>query len=146
MRMEPRLDGNSVHPRAIMVFQNSMIRISSFRRRTGTKDMNEQQCPICRSLVKANPRYPRYLCGSCASMATAPDNRLLSFGNTGIAGGYVAIYRDTGECYSSHVCFVKGIVCWVDEARFGGIVIEAIDPESLQRLINRCGRPVPNSK
>lgn len=35
-----------------------------------------------------------------------------------------APYQDTDEAYDSHQCFIAGIRCHVDEARFGGIVIE----------------------
>ena len=91
--------------------------------------------------VRLNPRYPRYLCHKCAPLASAPDGRLLNFANEGISGGYVAIYGDTGEPYDSHVCFVQGVTCWADEARFGGIVIEALAPEALRSLIDRIGRP-----
>jgi hypothetical protein len=36
---------------------------------------------------------------------------------------------------------VKGVVCWADEARFGGIVIEAIAQQRLRALIDSSGRP-----
>jgi hypothetical protein len=43
-----------------------------------------------------------------------------------LSGGYAARYADTGEPYSSHACYIDGLPCWADEARFGGIVIERI--------------------
>lgn len=76
-------------------------------------------------------------------LATAPDGRRLHFANERFSGGYSACFADTGESYESHVCFVKGIVCWADEARFGGIVIEALALEALRSLIDRADRPGP---
>lgn len=87
-----------------------------------------QQCPICASAVEPNPRYPRYLCGECASQATSSDGRPLSFYNTSLSGGYRAEYADTREPYDSHACWVRGVPCRADEARFGGIVIEPVGP------------------
>ncbi|MGD8759525.1 MAG: hypothetical protein PVJ07_04685 [Anaerolineales bacterium] len=45
----------------------------------------------------------------------------------------MARYADTGEAYASHDCFIDGVACYADEARFGGIVIQAVegDTESL---------------
>jgi hypothetical protein len=43
-----------------------------------------------------------------------------------MSGGFAARYADTGEEYASHECFVDGIKCHADEARFGGIVIAAV--------------------
>jgi hypothetical protein len=83
-----------------------------------------QPCPICGVGQPVSSRYPAYLCDSCASQACDEAGRFLSFGNTGIGGGFVATYSDTGEERFSHVCYVRGISCRADEARFGGIVIE----------------------
>lgn len=84
-------------------------------------------CPICEVPLKSIPRYPNYVCSECASKATSPDGRLLGFSNTGLSGGYIAKYADTGAEYSSHHCVIKNVQCWADEARFGGIVIEVGD-------------------
>lgn len=89
--------------------------------------MVTQFCPICSTAVAPNPRYPRYLCESCSRKATSADGRLLSFSNVSLSGGFVARYADTGEQYSSHECFVGKVKCRADEARFGGIVIEAVE-------------------
>jgi hypothetical protein len=47
-----------------------------------------------------------------------------------MSGGFVAQYQDTGEERHSHVCFIDGIKCWADEARFGGIVVQVISEAS----------------
>lgn len=89
-----------------------------------------QHCPVCSAEVAANPRYPRHLCTRCATRTSSVDNRLLVFFNVDSSGGYRAQYADTGELYGSHTCFVDGVECRADEARFGGIVIEALEGPS----------------
>ena len=50
--------------------------------------------------------------------------RALAFSNAGLSGGFVATYAGTRETRESHACVVKGVPCWADEARFGGIVVQ----------------------
>ena len=83
-----------------------------------------QWCPICSTEVPDNPRYPRYVCDRCAAKAASADGRPLEFFNEGMSGGFVARYADTHEPYPGHECFIDGVKCWADEARFGGIVIQ----------------------
>lgn len=92
--------------------------------------MSGQTCPICSAQVAPNPRYPRYLCRDCATRASAPDGRRLALFNTDFGGGFAARYADTDEPYPDHLCIVDGVRCRADEARFGGIVIEAEATES----------------
>jgi hypothetical protein len=87
--------------------------------------MPAQHCPICSNPVPESPRYRRYLCPSCAARATTADGRRLVFSNAGPLGGFVAVHEDDGSAYDRHECFVDGRPCHADEARFGGIVIEA---------------------
>lgn len=84
-------------------------------------------CPICRAPLASDPRYPRYVCEACAAKACTADSRPLSFANVGLSGGYEARYADTDETYASHTCWIDGVRCRADEARFGGIVIEVDD-------------------
>ena len=84
-----------------------------------------QACPVCGIPLEQQSRYPRYVCGTCASRAGSADGRPFAFSNEGIDGGYVASFADTGEPYDSHDCWIDGVACHADEARFGGIVIEA---------------------
>jgi hypothetical protein len=86
--------------------------------------MNEQNCPICNASIRANPRYPKYICKSCVAKASSIDGRLLAFSNLHIFGGFDAVYTDTGEKYLSHDCYISGVKCYAEEAYFGGIVIE----------------------
>ena len=89
--------------------------------------MTKQQCPICLAQVAANARYPRYVCELCAAKAQSADGRLLEFTNLSMSGGFMARYADTEAEYASHECFINGVRCHADEARFGGIVIEVAD-------------------
>jgi hypothetical protein len=98
----------------------------------------DQQCPVCQIAVQPHERYPRYVCESCAEKVMSPDGRRLEFGNNDSSGGFAGIYADTGERYQSHRCLINGIECFADEARFGGIVIEATPFGDIVRALNQC--------
>jgi len=83
-----------------------------------------QSCPICGAGQPQSPRYPRYLCDDCAALACDESSRALTFANICIGGAFQATDADTGEVHPSHLCFVRGVPCPADEARFGGIVIQ----------------------
>lgn len=87
---------------------------------------SQQTCPICNRPVPRSERYPRYVCETCAAKAKSQDGRPLEFYNEGLFGGFVARYVDDGTPYNSHECFIDGIRCYADEARFGGIVIQVV--------------------
>ena len=90
--------------------------------------MIEISCPICDTTTKTLPRYPRRVCGTCAAKASDGSGRTLEFFNTSFGGGFIAYYADSNqtEIYPSHRCFIDGIRCYADEARFGGIVIQTL--------------------
>jgi hypothetical protein len=83
-----------------------------------------QLCPVCKREIAFQARYPRYVCLDCARLATDFIGRKLLFYNVDASGGYRAIYADTNEIYDSHQCFISGMECRADEAKFGGIVIQ----------------------
>ncbi len=87
-------------------------------------DRAKTNYPICGEPISQNPRYPNAVCGRCAGLATDETGRRLGFANENPSGGFVAYYLDTDETHDSHMCFVNGIRCWADEARFGEIVIQ----------------------
>ena len=89
--------------------------------------VSEQRCPICNVTVEPNLRYPLYVCTACACKVVSSDKRPLRFGNVSISGGLSAQYGDTGEEYPGVKCFIDGIACKAEEARFGGVVIQALD-------------------
>ena len=83
------------------------------------------RCPLCGVPLEAIARYPRYVCRTCEAKACSRDGRALEFFNLGFSGGYGARHADDGSAYDSHECFIEGHPCRSDEARFGGIVIQA---------------------
>ena len=85
-----------------------------------------QACPICAEEVKANPRCPRYLCRACVGRATDENAEQVHFFQSSPDGRYAARYVATGDDYPSHECFIDGVKCWADEARFGGIIVQVI--------------------
>lgn len=93
-----------------------------------------QQCPICGAEVRANARYPLYVCRPCAARAEDGDGRRLTFYNTHIGGGFEARFAGSGENYPSRQCYIDKLPCRADEARFGGIVIEIEDYRNVYDL------------
>jgi len=90
----------------------------------GDQSETTQQCPVCGAEQPPSPRYPRYLCPECVVLASDEAGRRLQFSNVDFGGGFQAVYADTGDLHPSHVCFVRGVRCHADEARFGGIVVQ----------------------
>lgn len=85
--------------------------------------VEDQKCPICETEVTSSERYPDHVCSQCSARAADEAGRLLTFFNTSFSGGFAARYADNGEPRESHLCYIDGIPCRADEARFGGIVI-----------------------
>ena len=85
---------------------------------------NTHPCPICSDPVPHQERYPLSVCRNCRSKACDNNGKKLKFFNLSLSGGYKAIIEETEEEYKSHICYIDGIKCHADEARFGGIVIE----------------------
>jgi hypothetical protein len=88
-------------------------------------------CPICSTPTQYFSRYPRAVCNDCYSKASDVQGRKLSFFNTSMSGGFEAIVAETKQEYPSNICYINGVKCWADEARFGGIVIETIVDDDL---------------
>lgn len=90
--------------------------------------MTTQTCPICGTAVKPYSRYPKYVCSDCREKASDVNGRKLLFYNVSFWGGYIAYYADGDdkEEYKSHYCYIDGIKCRADEAKFGGIVFEVV--------------------
>jgi len=82
--------------------------------------------PICETSLNASISYPNYICNNCSQKAKDFDGRQLIFFNLGTGGGYGAKYVDSNEDYLSHECYINGIKCSADEAKFGGIVIQKV--------------------
>jgi hypothetical protein len=86
-------------------------------------------CPICGQARPEFERYPHAICSDCAAQAESADGRPLRFGNLAMSGGLAGTYADRGDPYLLDECFVRGVRCRAEEARFGGVVIE-IEPST----------------
>ncbi len=89
-----------------------------------------QACPICGALVNANPRYPDYVCGDCYQRIADDSGRRVKYQNASpdyphLIESLTATYAD-GSPYMSQTCYIDGIACRADEARFGGIVVRPL--------------------
>ena len=49
-----------------------------------------------------------------------------------MSGGFAAIVADTKAEHPSHICYIEGVECWADEARFGGIVVQPHDGQPFE--------------
>jgi len=87
-------------------------------------------CPICGQTIPVLVRYPDHICRTCADRAASAEGRPLEFYNETVLGGILAFYADTGKPYHPgevHIpCFVDGVPCVAEEARFGGIVVQVV--------------------
>ena len=85
-----------------------------------------QQCPICKSKVNSFPRYPNYVCNDCIDKydTLTWNGYPIKFSNEGFFGGFVSQVMGESTTGNVHKCYINGIECWADEARFGGIVIQ----------------------
>ena len=85
-----------------------------------------QICPICKNSVPVMERYPNYVCNTCIDTGTfTKTGKPISFRNRSVFGGFESVID--GNVGVVHECMIQGIPCYVDEARFGGIVIQTIN-------------------
>lgn len=88
-------------------------------------DAQTQPCPICGTLQRAVPRYPRYVCAACTARAVDEEGRPVQAYNTHVMGyGVQVLVTGTNEKLGTNTLFIGGIACEAREARFGGIVIQ----------------------
>ncbi|MCZ8319401.1 MAG: hypothetical protein ACK5S2_04010 [Lysobacteraceae bacterium] len=95
--------------------------------------MPKQHCPVCQNSITPVARYPNYVCAECATLAESADGRLVEITNADIWGGIQLRYRDTGEPHEETQVFIRGIKCEAREARFGGVVIQALASDGRAR-------------
>jgi hypothetical protein len=91
-------------------------------------------CPLCGQPSVHSDRYPRSVCDGCGQRAADAEGRLIAGHNTSFSGGFEARYRThdgragdvCAEVSESGRCWIDGHACSIGEARFGGVVIEAL--------------------
>jgi hypothetical protein len=86
----------------------------------------KQQCPVCKLQVHPSARYPHYVCQDCINKygTLTWDGKQITFSNVDYTGGFQSLIQGEGTASNVHKCYINGIECWADEARFGGIVIQ----------------------
>jgi hypothetical protein len=72
------------------------------------------------------PLYPNYVCSNCAARATDREGRTLAFGNVDIQVDTSQSIGIREKCMivlasAIRICYIDGIVCYADEANFGGL-------------------------
>ncbi|WP_433663849.1 hypothetical protein ACQPW1_18105 [Nocardia sp. CA-128927] len=93
-------------------------------------------CPRCERPAIYQARYPLGVCDHCLSRTTDRAGRRVRGFNTDLSGGMIAYYTDTlehsdpsqkEECVEvtrTGVCFIDGLPAAMQEAHFGGIVVQ----------------------
>lgn len=87
--------------------------------------MESSDCPICKNKRLTTQRYPNKICYDCTKLCVTKDNKSIQFFNIDHSGGFVSIV-DNKYHGNIHDCYVKGIKCYADEVRFGGVVVSKV--------------------
>lgn len=100
-----------------------------------TADVPSHPCPVCGSSTAHTDRYPASVCVDCAGRATDSEGRRIIGYNESLSGGLIVFYAESDrgpqaelatEVLETGRCWIDGIECTIGEARFGGVVIEAV--------------------
>lgn len=95
----------------------------------------ETTCFICGAPEITLQRYPSIACNDCVSRAVNWEGKPVQFFNAEYGAGFMATFEggsvDHDTTYT-HTAYIDGTPVFVNEARFGGTVVEPIDllPES----------------
>ena len=86
------------------------------------------ECPVCQGPALQAARYPPALCGTCtASAICAAHGRVVGLVGGSVGGGAEPAHRDDGTPCDGQV-LVRGVPCVLQEARFGGCVVQPVSP------------------
>jgi|SRR5690606_33218680 len=99
-------------------------------------------CFICGAPDRTLPRYPVIACAGCKRRAVNHEGKPVKFFNESMSGGFLAMLDDGSrdeETTATHTAYVDGTEVYVDEARFGGTVIQPMDamPDVVRDRIRR---------
>lgn len=88
-------------------------------------------CPICDRPALGGPRYPRAVCDHCSPRTVCADGRTVRGHNVSFSGGFAAVHADDDspceQVTADGRCWIDGHACTMGEARFGGVVVSAVD-------------------
>ena len=124
----------SNHQSAINNQQSPVSSLQSSPLLPSSKNPN-QFCKICNKPVPLSTRYPNRVCNECTTHTTDITGRHVYFENLDLDGGLVGIYSDTNENYPMKVCYISGILCKVEEVRFGGVAVEVVNANTTNNII-----------
>lgn len=91
--------------------------------------MAQVKCSICENTFESYfaDRYPNAVCRDCInSGCTDMNGDSVTFSNADIYGGFISYHTDKNIQKEDHICYIKGIKCYADEHRIGGIIIQTI--------------------
>jgi hypothetical protein len=85
-------------------------------------------CPICSQQMPYSERYPNSICGAHYNECIDSNGNHVTYENADEFGGLVSYHTidNTIVRRIDDTCFVRGIKCFVEEARMGGIVIQVV--------------------
>lgn len=92
-------------------------------------------CPVCGLPALTMPRHPRAVCDDCFDRVTCVHGRRVHGFNTTLSGGFAAEHLDgeapraCEETTRSGECRIGDVECRIGEARFGGVVVEAVESD-----------------
>jgi len=93
-------------------------------------------CPVCGNPTPHEDRYPASVCADCQQKAADEHGRRVVGYNEGLGGGLIVFYTDSpsgqqteiaGDVLATGRCWIDGIACSMEAARFGGVVVQRID-------------------
>ena len=98
--------------------------------------LNNVPCPTCGSMIEHFERYPNYICGNCVAKLVDVNGVPIRFENQSLLGtGIIALLLnpatgdyDLPDQISSMTgeAFCNGLRCVAEEARFGGVIVQAM--------------------
>lgn len=110
-------------------WEGIMSILHNFAPKYSDMETGDYCCPICKKGLVRSLSYPNYVCHICVANAVDENGRRIRFANQSTERGLVAYYADTGEIRKSNICYISGVRCSTEEARFGGIVVRIKDDD-----------------
>jgi len=83
-------------------------------------------CAICKGNIIYHERYPKAICKEHYDECYDNDKNLVYYTNKDEFGGFMSHHKIGKQMVhkEDHECVIRGIPCYANESRFGGIVIQ----------------------